>query len=300
MNVFDAHTHFFGREFYEYQATLVDGADPETTLDRIRAGGIEVPEPDATAHAARWIREMDRHRISRAALFASIPEEMIVVGEVAAASGGRFVPFAAVNPAVPVTLSALRGLLPRFSFRGMLFFPAMHDYSIQAPEVTAALELAKAHAMVAFVHCGRLKVGVRELIGLDPEFPVGRSRPRDVAAVARAHPDVAFILPHFGAGFFEEALDLAAAYSNVYMDTAGSHSWTTQHTPPLSLIDIFRQTRDAIGAERILFGSDSGVFPRGYRADLLLAQIDAMIEAGFSAGEREAVLGGNLTRLLGK
>jgi len=299
VNVFDAHTHFFGREFYEYQATLVNGSDPEATLDRIRAGGIEVPEPDAAAHAARWIREMDRHRVDRAALFASIPEEMIVVGEVAAASNGRFVPFATVNPAVPVTLSALRGLLPRYRFRGVLFFPAMHDYSIQSPEVTAALELAKAHAMVAFVHCGRLKVGVRKLIGLDPEFPAEKSRPRDVAAVARAHPDVAFILPHFGAGFFDEALDLAAAYRNVYVDTAGSQSWAAECVPPLSLADIFRQTRDAIGAERILYGSDSGVFPRGYRADLLQAQIDAMLAAGFSAGEREGVLGGNLARLLG-
>jgi len=299
VQVFDAHLHFFGREFYDSQATLVDREDREAVLERIRAGGMEVPGPDAAAHAARWLRELDRHRVARAALFASVPEEMIAVGNVATASGGRFVPFAAVNPAAPETLSALRGLLPRFSFRGMLFFPAMHDYSIQSPEVTAALELAKAHAMVAFVHCGRLKVGVRELIGLDPEFPAERSRPRDVAAVARAHPDVAFILPHFGAGFFEEALDLAAAYSNVYVDTAGSLSWAAEYEPPLSLADIFRHTRDAIGAERILYGSDSGVFPRGYRADLLLAQIDAMIEAGYSAHEREDVLGGNLARLLG-
>jgi hypothetical protein len=41
------------------------------------------------------------------------------------------------------------------------------------------------------------------------------------------------------------------------------------------------------------------VFPRGYRADLLLAQIDAMMEAGFSTSEREAVLGRNLARLIG-
>jgi predicted TIM-barrel fold metal-dependent hydrolase len=181
----------------------------------------------------------------------------------------------------------------------MLLFPAMHDYSIQAPEVSAALELAKAHGMVVFVHCGKLRVGVREMIGLDPDFPAERSRPRDVAAVARAHRDVAFIIPHFGSGYFEETLDLATAYRNVYVDTAGSHAWAADHNPPLSLADIFYQVKDAIGTERILFGSDSGVFPRGYRADLLLAQIDAMMEAGFSTSEREAVLGRNLARLIG-
>jgi predicted TIM-barrel fold metal-dependent hydrolase len=299
VNVFDAHVHFFGREFYGYQTTLVDGVEPEATLDRIRAGGLEVPGPDAARHAARWTGELDRHRIDRAVLFASVPPELIVVGETAAASGGRFVPFAVVNPTVPVTLSALRGLVDRFGFRGMLLFPAMHDFSIQAPEVTAALELAKAHGMVVFVHCGKLRVGVRALIGLDADFPAERSRPRDVAAVARAHRDVAFIVPHFGAGFFEEALDLAAACHNVYLDTAGSNAWAGEHSPPLSLREVFGQARDAIGSERILFGSDSGVFPRGYRVDVLTAQIDAMMEAGFSAEERGAVLGGNLARLIG-
>ena len=225
---------------------------------------------------------------------------MAVVGEVAAASRGRFAPFTVVNPMAPATLEALASLQPRFGFRGMLLFPAMHDYSIQAPEVTAALEVAKANDMVVFVHCGKLRIGVRQLIGLNPDFPAERSRPRDVAAVARAHRDVAFIVPHFGAGYFEEALDLAAAYHNVYLDTAGSHDWAAEHTPPLSLADVFGHAKDAIGTERILFGTDSGVFPRGYRGDILLAQIDAMMDAGYSAGERDAVLGGNLSRLLGQ
>lgn len=300
MTIFDAHTHFFGREFYEFQATLVDGADSAETLERFRAGGVEVPGPDAGAHAARWLRELDRHRIARAILFASVPAEMAVVGGVAAASHGRFVPFTVVNPMAPATLDALTSLQPRFGFRGMLLFPAMHDYSIQAPEVTATLEVAKANDMVVFVHCGRLRVGVRRLIGLAPDFPADRSRPRDVAAVARAQRDVAFIVPHFGAGYFEEALDLAAAYHNVYLDTAGSLAWAGVHQPPLSLAEVFRQAKEAVGTERILYGSDSGVFPRGYRGDILLAQIDAMINAGYGADERDAVLGGNLSRLLGE
>jgi len=298
--VFDAHLHFFGREFYQYQASLAAGTDPGAALERIRNGGLDIPEADAAAHARRWTDELDRHRVDRAVLFASVPDELIVVGEAAAESRGRFVPFSVVNPMAPVTLSALRGLLPAFGFRGVLLFPALHDYSIQSPEVSAVLELAKAHNMLAFVHCGRLRVGVRALVGLNPDFSAERSRPRDVAAVARAHPDVAFIVPHFGAGYLEETLDLAAAYRNIYVDTAGSQGWLAEHTPPLSLADVFQQSRNAIGAERILYGSDSGVFPRGYRGDLLLAQIDAMIAAGFSSTERADVLGGNLERLLAR
>lgn len=298
MHVFDSHLHFFGREFYEFQAGLAQGMSRESALERIREQGFDVPEPDPASHASRWLREMDRHRVDRAVLFASVPDELIAVGEAALASKGRFVPFATVNPLKSVTVSALRGLLQRFHFRGILFFPAMHGYSIQSPEVSRVLEMARANSMAAFVHCGRLTISVRRILGLDPDFPAERSRPREVAAVARAYRDVAFILPHFGAGYFDETLDLAASHHNVYVDTAGSQGWAAECSPPLSLADLFRQTRDAIGANRILFGSDSGFFPRGYRADLLLLQMDAMIEAGFSLEEREAVLGGNLSRLL--
>jgi predicted TIM-barrel fold metal-dependent hydrolase len=68
--------------------------------------------------------------------------------------------------------------------------------------------------------------------------------------------------------------------------------------PPLTLVEVFQRTKSALGAERILFGSDSGVFPRGYRADILRAQSDAMQEAGFTDAERAGVLGGNLSRLI--
>jgi predicted TIM-barrel fold metal-dependent hydrolase len=298
VNVFDAHTHFFGREFFDFQTTLVSGVDAAAALDRIRAGGIDVPERDAAAHAARWTEELDRHSIKRASLFASVPQEMVTVGEIAAASHGRFVPFAMVNPQASATIERLYALQPRLRFRGMLLFPAMHDYSIQSPDVTATLEVARAHDMIVFVHCGRLRVGVRKLIGLDPDFPAERSRPRELAAVARAHRDVAFIVPHFGAGYFDEALDLAAACHNVYLDTAGSNGWADDASPPLTLPDVFRHAKDAVGTERILYGSDSGIFPRGYRADVLRAQMDAMTAAGYTNAEREAVLGGNLSRLL--
>ncbi|HEX5132331.1 MAG TPA: amidohydrolase family protein [Candidatus Krumholzibacteria bacterium] len=299
MNVFDAHTHFFGREFYEHQAAQAPDESPESALERIRAGGLHVPGPDAAAHAARWNAELDRHGVARVVLFASAPAEMAAVGGVAAESNGRFVPFCVVNPMAPATIEALDAMQSRFQFRGLILFPAMHDYSIQAPEVTAALEVAKAHDMVVFVHCGKLRVGVRRFLGLNPDFPSDRSRPRDLAMVARAQRDVAFIIPHFGSGYFDEALDLAAACHNVYLDTAGSNSWAAEHSPPLSLTEVFQHTRDAIGTDRILFGSDSGVFPRGYRTDIRDAQTAAMREAGYDDDDQAAVLGGNLARLLG-
>ena len=298
MTIFDAHTHFFSREFYEFQTTLVPGADRATLLDRIHAGGINVPGLGASAHTARWIAELDRSGVARAVTFASVPAEMKVVGEAAAASGGRLVPFAMVNPRAPETLTTLEALQPTLHFRGMALFPAMHDYSIDSTEASLAIDLAAKHRMVVFVHCGKLRVNVRKLIGLEADFPAEKSRPVQLIPVARARPNVTFVVPHFGSGRFEELLELGSACKNVYTDTAGSNAWILEHHPPLALSEVFAQTRETMGAERILFGSDSGVFPRGYRADVLRMQEAAMRAAGFSDSEREGVLGGNLTRIL--
>jgi predicted TIM-barrel fold metal-dependent hydrolase len=61
---------------------------------------------------------------------------------------------------------------------------------------------------------------------------------------------------------------------------------------------VFRRTKAVFGAERILFGTDSGAFPRGWRKDIFLAQQEAMSAAKFSNAEKEMVFGGNAARLL--
>lgn len=297
--IFDAHVHFFGREFYTFQTTLVSREDPETILGRIRAGGLEIPGRDPKIHGARWIAELDRNHIDRAVMFASTPTEMKTVGEVAAIYPRRLVPYTVVNPNAPATLESLESMMPKFHFRGILLFPAMHDFAIHSPEATRAIELAKRHNLVVFVHCGKLRVNVRKLVGLNADFPAEKSRPRDLLSVARAYPGVRFVVPHFGSGWFEEALALGATCPNVYVDTAGSNAWILEHDPPLSLVEAFQAARVSFGVERILFGSDSGVFPRGYRADVLRAQQETMRAAGFTEDEQSAILGGNLATLLG-
>ncbi len=296
--IFDSHVHFFGREFYTFQTTLVAREDPETILGRIRAGGIEVPGPDAAAHADRWIAELDRHRIDRAVIFASTPTEMHTVGVATSRYPRRLFPYTVVNPMAPATLDTLESLQPKFHFKGVLLFPALHEFSIQSPEAARVIDVAKRHRMVVFVHCGKLRINARKLVGLNADFPAERSRPGDIAPVARANPEVRFVVPHFGSGLFEETLTLAASCPNVYVDTAGSNSWMLEHDPPLALDDVFATTRDALGVDRIVFGTDSGVFPRGYRADVLQAQRDAMRAAKFTDDDQRAVLNGNLARIL--
>ena len=296
--IFDAHVHFFGREFYAFQTTLVDRGDPEVIFGRIRAGGIEIPNADAKAHASRWIAELDRNRVDRAVIFASSPNEVAVVGAVATSYPRRLYPYAMVNPKAIATVELVDTLQSKVYFKGMLLFPALHEFSIQSPEAEHAIKIAEKHRMVVFVHCGKLRIPVRKLIGLGADFPAERSRPRDLEAVAKAHPKARFVVPHFGSGWFEETMALGEACENVYVDTSGSNGWILEHEPPLALTEVFQAAKNSFGTDRILFGTDSGVFPGGYRRDILHAQQQTMAAAGYTEDDRRLVMGFNLARLL--
>ena len=60
---------------------------------------------------------------------------------------------------------------------------------------------------------------------------------------------------------------------------------------------MFRQALAVVGPERLLFGSDSSFFPRGWVRDVHEQQSAALDEIGASAGAREQIFGGNFDRL---
>jgi predicted TIM-barrel fold metal-dependent hydrolase len=106
------------------------------------------------------------------------------------------------------------------------------------------------------------------------------------------------VIPHFGAGFFREALMVADLCPNVYLDTSSSNSWMRYETGDVDLAVVFRRALDVLGPQRILFGSDSSWFPRGWIAARVTDQIDAMQRIGVEEEAARAILGGNLMRLM--
>jgi len=88
------------------------------------------------------------------------------------------------------------------------------------------------------------------------------------------------------------------------VDTSSSNDWMASHPSTagdsghLTLSTVFRRALDIFGAERILFGTDSSTFPRGWRADIRDAQLAALEAAGTKGASLDAIMGGNLARLL--
>lgn len=201
------------------------------------------------------------------------------------------------NPAAGDVGARLTRALGGQRLRGICLFPAMHGYRLDDERVKEVFAAAAAHRGAAvFVHCGVLTVGVRKKLGLPSPFDLRLGDPLALAAVAARFPGVPVIVPHFGAGMLREALMAVEQCPNLHFDTSSSNGWL-KYYPGLTLEQAFRQALDIAGPERILFGTDSSFFPRGWQQPIYAAQDAALRAIGASEEQRLKIFGGNFDRL---
>ena len=293
----DAHAHLFSLPFFR---TLAEQKGQPGQVEAMISGlGWEAPPADNAALAARWEAELDRHGVARSVLMSSAPGDEASAAAVVAARPGRFYGYFMFHPLAPDAPRRARRAFDEYGLQGLCLFPAMHAFSVQDERLAPILELAAARSrVVVFVHMGVLTVGVRRKLGLPSRFDMSRSNPIDLHRVALDHPGVRFVIPHFGAGFFREALMLGDLAPNVWMDTSGSNSWIKYLLPGVTLTDVFRRALEVYGPGRLLFGSDSSFFPRGWNRQVFDRQAAALEETGADEETARAIFGGNLKRLL--
>ena len=294
----DAHCHFFSAGFFS--ALAQDPAAPrvaDPAVDLPAALGWEAPG-DPTQLADRWVAELDRHGVGRAALMASVPGDEASVAAAVARHPSRFAGLFMVNPTVSGAADRVRKGFGEQRLRCACLFPAMHRFALDDECATAVFRAAADHGCAVFVHCGMLSVGVRRKLGLPSRFDIRLGNPLAVVPTALAFPDVPVIIPHFGAGFLRETLMAGDLAANIHVDTSSSNGWT-KYTPGLSLVDVFRQALAVLGPERILFGSDSSFFPRWWQQPIHEAQSAILDEIGLDAEGRAAIFANNFDRIFG-
>lgn len=300
MRVIDFHAHLFTRAFFD---ALAEGSPlpgtPEERLGVVRAKtGLELPDPDPLVHGDRWLAELETHDVAHLVGFASHPAEVPAVRAILERADGRMTGMAMVDPTQDGAADRVEGLLAGGRFRGVLTFPAMHHFEVdgeQARDVFARLAAVRG---VCYVHCGLLVVKLRDLLGLPRAYDLRYANPLAVAPAADAFPEVTFVIPHFGAGFLRETLMLGAQCPNVVVDTSSSNGWVRTQ-PGLTLREVFARALDVFGSERVLFGTDSGTFPAGWRADRRDEQAALLEDLGLGQDERALIFGGNAARVLG-
>jgi predicted TIM-barrel fold metal-dependent hydrolase len=287
----DCHVHFFSPGFF---AGLGAGRGAITDL------GWEFPD-SIDLLSSRWIAELDKHGVERAALIASLPGDADSVAFAVAHNPSRFVGFFMLDPTREDAIDYAARALDE-GLRAICLFPAMHRYHLHDERVARVFELAAGRRggtvdpIAVFVHCGMLSVGVRKKLGLASPFEMRFGNPLDLHGIALTHPGVPIIIPHFGAGMLKEALMLADCCPNVHLDTSSSNGWI-KYTPGLTLEQVFKTALDVVGPDRLVFGTDSSFFPRGWHRVIYDQQRTALGAAGVGPAVQQKIFSDNFARL---
>ncbi|HSF29932.1 MAG TPA: amidohydrolase family protein [Candidatus Tectomicrobia bacterium] len=301
LTLIDAHTHFFSYHFFETFARLARQNLPtDVPLTAVAHRlGVEIPPEDATALGQRWVGEMDKYGIDRLVMFTSVPGDHSSVAAAVKAFPERIIGYIMLDPTQPNAATILREAVEHQGLKGVTLFPAMHHFHAYDERVYPVYQAAGELRVPVFVHFGVLKVSIRDKLGLPNIFDLRYSDPIDLHKAAIDFADVNFIIPHFGCGYFREALMLGAQAPNVYVDTSSSNAWLTYMPSHLDLKTVFEKTLEVFGPRRTLFGTDSNVFPRGWRQDIFRHQVEILRELNTTQEAAELILGGNILRLLG-
>jgi uncharacterized protein len=296
MTVHDAHCHFLSEKFFamlarEKRLEPADGDQVAKTL------GWDAPGT-SDALAERWVHELDRHQVARAALIASVPGDEESVAAAVKRHPARFVGFFALNAAAPDAEDRARRAFGELGLRCACLFAAMHRYRLDDARVARIFDVAAAHGGAIFAHCGYLSIEARTKLGLPSAFHLQFGDPLALAVTALQFPTVPVIVPHFGGGFFREALMAADACRTIHFDTSSSNGWI-KYVPGLTLSDVFRQALLVVGPERLIFGTDSSFFPRGWRRVIHGAQRAILDEIGVDRQAAAKIFSGNFERLFG-
>lgn len=290
----DAHAHFFSRRFYEFHAEAA-----KVSLDEVQAvTAAEIPA-DPIDLAGRWKVECARNTVDRLVLIASIPGDEAGVAEAIKEYPDTFIGYFMLNPLAPDAKARLARAVNELGLRGVCLFPALHHFDPSDERLFPLYEEAQRLGALVFMHFGLLKVPIRERLKLPPVSDLRYSNPVLLARAANAFPDLPFVMPHFGGGCFHEALMLGAQCRNVCVDTSSSNGWMNM-IPGLTLQTVFEKALHVFGPYRVLFGTDSSAFPRGWRSDLYQEQRRVLNALNVAPSVQDNIFGKNLERLLSR
>jgi predicted TIM-barrel fold metal-dependent hydrolase len=290
----DAHCHFFSTAFF---TALARQRGPKTSAQDLYQE-LQWDDPGTPERLAdRWVQELDANDVGRAALIASVPGDEASVATAIALHPSRLVGFFMLDPSAIDAVERTRRALSELGLRALCLFPAMHGVPLHDARTLRVVEAAAAIPGAAvFVHCGVLSVGVRRKLGLPSRFDMRLGDPLGVSRLALAFPQTTFLVPHFGAGLLREALMAADTCANIHLDTSSSNSWI-RYTPGLTLDHVFKTALAVVGPSRLLFGTDSSFFPRGWQKATFQQQKAILDGLGITAEDEALILGGNLDRL---
>jgi uncharacterized protein len=278
--IFDAHVHFYSNSYFKLLVKQKPNrADINTELRNLAAKGhIEIPGENPEQLAKRWIDIMDKWKLERLMLFGSIPGDEDSVVKAVQTFPNRLNGMFAIDPNSNVLMENATKRMKEDKLKGILLYPSLYHINVNDEWLYPLYNLIQECKGIVFVQFGKLVMRPREYALIPPMINEEFSNPKDIIPVAKMFSGIKFIIPNFGAGRLAETLMAGQECKNIFVDTAGSNSWIADHPDKPDMRRVFQKFLDIFTAERILFGSDSGLLPRGYRYDIVDNQLKLLQE----------------------
>ena len=264
--VIDAHAHYFNAN--TMQNWVKRGRTMESFSNRTKSRtdmtSIELPDENWDT-AKKWVDELDKYGIETMGVMVG-PEAYDEFKETMRRFPDRFIGYTNINPAEEDAAKKV-DQAARDGFKGIKLYPSSwKNLKVYDEPCYPVYEACKRNNLVVFLHFG---------ITIGGQADLRNGNPIDIQVPSRDFPELNFVIAHFGAGWFREVLLMQYQTDNVYMDSSGSNSWMKYLPYDLDPKTIFKKAIQAGGSHKVLFGTDSTFFPRGWRFNILEAQLEA-------------------------
>lgn len=273
--IIDAHVHILPDRARDNLAA-VSATDPWFASCHARG--------ERVASAESLVAAMDEHGVDRAVCFAWPFADAATCAEAndyIAASTRRYpdrlIGFGVVQPLEPGASAEVQRCA-RLGLRGVGEMNAdAQGWDLLDPAVDGVIAASVDAGLPWTVHCSE---------PLGRAYPGrGCATPDRMLAFAQRHSELTLICAHLGGGLplYAHMPEVRSACESLHFDSAAQ--------PFVYAPSVYRAVVDAIGADRILLGSDHPLLdvPR---------YLSALDEAGLPASDRELITAGNAARLL--
>jgi predicted TIM-barrel fold metal-dependent hydrolase len=186
----------------------------------------------------------------------------------------------------------LERAINKLGLKGFKFIASSQKVPIEDKSTYTLWEKAAELDIPIILHFGVLGGGG------GPPRNLHNMNPLSLWPVASDFPSIKFVVPHFGACYLRELLQLCWQCSNVLIDTSGSNQWMRWMPNETSLTDVFRRCIESIGPDRLIFGTDSSYFPRGFSDQYLREQLKTCYEIGLTEESIKKIFYENAKKLL--
>jgi predicted TIM-barrel fold metal-dependent hydrolase len=274
------------------RADIADGYAQAYRVAWRKEWDFDAPEtnpPDDETQADRWAQEVDKYGLRAVAFVTGGGNENLA--RVIQRYPDKFVGFAHHYPFTDDAVEKLKIAVTDYGFRGYKLLAPMLDRPIEDEAAYPVWEMCAELEIPVLIHFG-IQGGGGGIAWHE------NINPLKLHNVAKDFPDVAFVVPHFGCAWIRETLQLCWACRNVHVDTSGSNQWIKWVDGDWTTKKLFRKYMETIGPERIIFGTDSSYFPRGFAIRYLQDQIRDCRELNMSHAQMEMIFAGNAARLL--